>query len=320
MFCLILTLTACGGVADSFDPNSSGEGPPADVPPNPVAKALVQTDLQQLNELSPAGGQNFDRTFPFGYFSKIFGGYTGQDVLHYLSDRIHLFSDRSDLRISPNSFRYTGWITDPINEGGTPSVDFAWGIQSQRVQLGAANFGVQLWLQGLIDGVQFRGSVDGTRFVVDSSRVGIMVIGSGYKEALDQVSLPPAFRQSILVHEARHSDCTGGITQADITLARNAHSSREFEAAFKSRSCGHLHVFCPPGHEYHGLPACDHDPWGAYAIGAIYSKATSSTLSGVDREIMMINTADSISRLLYDFDAMIAGKFGTPDMSSAGLR
>jgi hypothetical protein len=154
---------------------------------------------------------------------------------------------------------------------------------------------------------------DGTMTPVLSPRVGIVQLGDLYRSeaflASKDLSL---MRMGILVHEARHSDCTGGLAQSD--LNRLATGARP-----ESKSCGHSHVPCGPGHEFAGLYACENQPWGAYFTGAVYNGALAETCEGCteyERQIALIDHYDSTSRIApATLKAMLDGSLGMPDMS-----
>ena len=168
---------------------------------------------------------------------------------------------------------------------------------------------------------------------LDASRVGIIKLGDVYSEMRVDVRAPSlkqpnAFkptsfispvmkrvvRQSILVHEARHSDCTGGITAAEI-------ESFLKKGVILNSQCGQLHVMCPKGHDLEGFPACDGAAWGAYAIGGIFSATIAKTCSNCtedEKQAAYADAVESYSRVLVIED-MINGKAGKPDMSSSGL-
>ena len=145
---------------------------------------------------------------------------------------------------------------------------------------------------------------------LDSSHVGIIQLGAGYKEKF----APSIVRQSTLIHEARHSDCTGGIKRSVLDdLLKGIFP--------ENSSCGHLHVKCPAGHDYAGYMACDKGAWGAYAVEAVYGSVISKTCtncSETEKQIALISALDSVSRVLV-LDDMLAGRLGPPDMTSSGV-
>jgi hypothetical protein len=256
-------------------------------------------------------------------FSEIFGGVKASDVYRYLDERIHYLV--KDDFTNTIKFKYNDWVNDPDEEKK---------LKTQGGQVGAANIGTQLWLQSAVDA-----SPEATTFplgghavVIDSSRTGVFILGDGYTTStgVPFVGIPAEVRQSIVVHEARHSDCTGGITEQSLKELRGYRDYHETQAEFEQMSCGHLHAECPAGHSMAGLPACDspRDIWGAYAVQAIFleslvnqkiaeNKDSSFTLSAFG--IMSMMAMDSYDRLLYNAADLRQGKLGKIDLSSSGI-
>jgi hypothetical protein len=148
-----------------------------------------------------------------------------------------------------------------------------------------------------------------------------MLIGEGYvgstqsRDGKRTITFPPEYRQAILVHEARHSDCTGGISQTDLQTLRDAQNDDVTNALVAHMHCGHLHVKCPAGHEYAGLQACDNEAWGAYTVGEMYYRGVREdpNISGENRALADAVIVDYKSRSLVPRDGMA-------DMSSSGVR
>ncbi len=192
---------------------------------------------------------------------------------------------------------------------------------SSDAQVIAANIGGALWEMAAANGypnghVKFRDLT----LAIDNPRVGLMLIGPGYLRSVKTsdgtvIPIPVSYRQATLLHEARHSDCTGGLGKADLeTLKKNPGSNQ-----MENIDCLHRHVLCPAGHEYQFLPACDSKPWGAYTASAIFSAMSTQALTGQDKRIMQMKTADQLTRLLFDTDKMFSGELGPPDLSSSGV-
>ena len=283
-------------------------------PPTPTTRSsteLLQSDRDQIKTFSSVGPAQFD-TENAGLYSQIFGGPTGNDFNTYLDTRLHFYISDTDTEttISPGSAMAGGWAQDPDEDKN---------LKSTNAQVGAANVGITLWLGSLFSNTPVKLNYHGQTYPIDSSRVGIMLIGPGYLESVSSegktYTLPKAYRWSILAHEARHSDCTGGIGPDDIAIGKNAKNAHDFASQFTARACGHIHTYCPAGHQYHDLPACDSDPWGAYAIGAAFSRAMAKSLNATTRDwaFMMANAIDSETRALVP-------NTGIPDMSSSGVR
>lgn len=294
-------------------------------------KAVVQSDLNALTDESAIPLQ-FQDSRVTELFRLAFGGTDGASIRRFIDERIQYYLDPQDLfksRVLPAT-TYGGWSS----RSGAPTA-----VITDDVVDGASNLGSPNWFQGVLDGdtkvldlprlnLQIR---------LESSRVGIMLIGPGY--TLDpkpngvRYESTPLYRQGIIVHEARHSDCTGGLKQSDITAARSARYIDDFEATFENLACNHFHVTCPVGHALAGVAACDRHPWGAYAYGFLYAVAKNGPhLSRRERELLQYAAYDSVNRLLYlrssgpdrridlrKVEAFKKGRFGLPDRSSTGV-
>jgi hypothetical protein len=121
-----------------------------------------------------------------------------------------------------------------------------------------------------------------------------------------------ALRTSTLVHEARHSDCTGGMDSDDVGRIRAGGMPASTE-------CFYRHVDCPKGHPMAGLEACDEIAWGAYTMGALFSAALAkncTNCSEEEKQQALMVTMDGFSRVLV-LEAMMKGQLGDPDMSSS---
>jgi hypothetical protein len=171
---------------------------------------------------------------------------------------------------------------------------------------------------------------NGINIPIDSTRAGLMFIGPGYTDQLKvkdkegQIRVKPLsvlYRTAILVHEARHSDCTGGLTRADLAVLKQVFQGHRDMEDYNAIDCGHLHVICPRGHDYGGHPACDSKPWGAYAVGAVFAQGAAAAAASVKEQAELeADAVDSFSRLLIDLRAWKNGVYGLPDLSSTGLR
>ncbi len=251
---------------------------------DPALRERLDTDFIHLNKLGIDGSQSLR-------FGQIFGAADQDGVLTYLDERLgFIIPYEADLR--------PRLVFDEVDDGADPMIV-------------ATNVGTVLWMNaeaGSRRQLYFRFDKGAVR--VDSSRVGIIMLGKGYSESLD-----PIERIGTHVHEARHSDCTGGLSFADLRRVRENELPR-------SLSCGHLHVACPPGHPYEGLFACDEHAWGSYAVQAIFYATVARGCAGCserERQIALVAGADAASRVLV-LDAMLDGDFGDPDMSSSGLQ
>jgi len=253
-------------------------------------KALVISDYESLGKLPIDGGG-------VRYFDQVFSGKDSQAVFSYVMERVRYVLPRFTDVIG--RIRLDG---QPVDAGTTEIED--------DPRLGASNDGVWLWFVNVAEPGNLQ-LVFGDRLLdIESTRVGIITLGPGYTKSLPQLA-----RVSVQVHEARHSDCTGGLPPSDVELLQAG------EAPLTT-SCGHSHVECPPGHEFAGLPACDDHAWGAYAVEMLFAEAVGShcpKCTEEDRQIGMIIALDSSTRILVLKD-MLEGRLGQPDMSSAGVR
>ncbi|MFL5784111.1 MAG: hypothetical protein ACJ76H_05845 [Bacteriovoracaceae bacterium] len=246
---------------------------------------LSPTEKQALDASTSALGRIPINGNSIGGFSQAFGGSGSGSVVSYFEKRVH------------------------YAVSGNTALDERIVLHAGAAAFAATNIGSALWVESVVNGTGTEGFViNGKTIQITSSRVGIMQFGPAFTsvDTLQQVNT--------LVHEARHSDCTGGIS------AEELNSMRSTGQALPTMECGHFHVLCPPGHAFAGLPACDPIPWGAYAIGAIHSLAISRTCtscSETDKAVAESEAADSFSRLLYSTQDLLSGKLGSPDMSSS---
>jgi len=308
LFALVSVILCAGCSAPSDDVSDTTVSP----------QEMVVNDLHKMNDYTSPSVADFDLQNR-NLFSAIFGGENGAALRTYLDARIHYYYTPSELasfRSQPADFIHKGWYTDAAKQT-------VFGAEGKAV-LGAANIGTQLWLSGLVDQTPVTVFAEDRTIPVSDSRVGLMLIGPGYDAFIhatngNDYEVPSGYRQSILLHEARHSDCTGGISEDDLNVLRMSPNAQWTDANFKDRECGHLHTYCPPGHDLAGKLACDDLAWGAYAVQYVYVQATINDYVGADRAIMEATLADLRSRLLFDVDDMMMGQMGAPDMSTSGV-
>jgi hypothetical protein len=294
LFSLVSALAACGGGSK----DSGGGG--IDLHATPAEK-LVISDLQGLQDIDEKAMDTYDRQNN-GLFTAIFGGTKISDVQNYLNTRAHYFALENHI----HTFQERTTLMRRLDADGP--------------QVIAKNMGTGLFIAGVAVGHPMAFTIDGqvTQPVeVTDSHVGLVILAGGYTDkALRNgkiVTIPPLFRQMTLMHEARHSDCTGGISNDQLTALRTARTEDEAAAVLEDlHFCGHSHVICPSG-DYKGMAACDNESWGAYMVGSVYAAA--SVLPDGDARAWnyaQMLAEDSKSRLLVPVT-------GTPDMSSTGL-
>jgi hypothetical protein len=278
----------------------------------PVAR-LIRNDLASLQNLDTSGFQTYDQQTQ-GAFSEIFGGTARENVLNYLNQRVRFYALASDVNVSP------AILNQSVDSNRDPNTRRQ--MNAAGVQVVATNVGTVLWLEGLVGDypVTFtiRGEVN-TPVRVTSTRTGLVVLSTGYVDKMindqgQELTLPPAYRQMTLMHEARHSDCSGGISRADIANLKLAASAGGASLTQVLHGCGHTHVICPRGHQYQGLAACDGEAWGAYQVGAVFAAAVASS------RYADVNTWEFTKALYLDSkNRVLVSRTGRPDMSSWGL-
>lgn len=290
--------------------SSSPEGQPKPLD----LKRLASTDLGSISGFRSTGLTSYDQDH-HSNFTKIFGGATGADVQNYFHARIKYLvtADDQDVSVSPsNILDPQGWNSDPSQSQR---------LSSDHAQIGAANIGGEIFLSGRFQGETPELSIDGQSFAMTTPRQGIMIFGPGYQAQVQvkgkMIDIPAIYRQAILIHEARHSDCTGGVPQAAIDLAKASFSPQDFSKSFnKLTRCTHLHEYCPSGSQYEGLAACDSESFGAYGVQSIFEDAYIAQLedtdSTIDWEVAESLLSDSQSRLIN-----VWATDTTPDMSSS---
>ncbi len=304
---LMITVLSCGGGSGG---GGGGGGRPNDVDIGNLPEGETNDGsggsssrparLVYDSELSPAERQALDEsTEAMGLmainggsvkgFSQAFGGNSSSNVVRYFEKRVNYALSGS-----------TNIESRIISEHIIPGINAG--------ELLASNEGLSLWLIPIIQGSDKVTVLINDRPVkVTSSRVGIMKFGPGYvqRATVNQVNT--------LVHEARHSDCTGGLRADTLESYRAGNFTPE------NKSCGHTHAICPRG-DLAGLAGCDSQPWGAYAIGGIYSLAVAKSCTNCSpqiKSVAMAEALDSLTRLLYDPVDLLEGRLGRPNMNSS---
>ncbi len=217
--------------------------------------------------------------------------------------------------------------------------------QSATVGTIASNLGASLfWLwkaspelvSATLNRYRLKGPGFPSGFYTDS-RSGIVDLGL-------YARLPMVQRMKNLVHESRHSDCTGGISLGDLQKEREmnarlqqaqaAHDqgneplalelTTQAQAIGNSKQhieCGHLHAICgPESGDYAGHAACDHKAWGAYTMGAVFlnhlvNNCENCTETQHQNALMMFQ--DNAARLNTGWTSVADGSAGSPDLSSS---
>lgn len=268
-------------------------------------EATLQSDLKGLVSLQ------IESSDP--WFRKIFGGASAQNVTAYLDDRINYFIP---------------WTVNiPASVWPAPYFPPPAEVQDASGKvvgaLGAYNIGTDLFFVNIkywddYTTYYLLGSF-GRRLKLESTRVGLIEIGPRYFERLDpadpnrKIPTSRIERMAFLVHEARHSDCSGGLNRSDIEQVR-------FSRPIQNAQCGYSHVKCPAGHKYENLEACENVSWGAYAVESVFLAAVINSCKNCSaEEIQQAKDLlqDRQSRVL-NWNELLAGRAGEPNMTSAG--
>lgn len=307
-FALCLSALGMGCSSSNNNNSNAGQGQTTDL------HALYSSDVAAFAKIQSSDLVNFDLEFN-NIFSKIFGGDDAASVQQYYNERIHYAFTEDEINngtMTPDlSSGSQGWST-PSNSTPMPA----------GVQVGALNISTGIWLEGLLAGQSITLEIQGQTIPVTSSRTGVIMFGDGYEDTVkddkgDTFTIPAAYRQAILVHEGRHSDCTDGITTQELQLMREATSEEDFEKKIPLPHCGHLHILCTSG-TYEGLAACDAERYGAYTVGEIYEAAMiGSQTDEISKKILQASVVDYASRYIKTNPS--APDEQSPNMTSGGL-
>lgn len=209
------------------------------------------------------------------------GGNAGSDIKKYLNERVKFISGQ--------------WLLDEAEKSTiTPLNVFGADNKSGVV---ASNLGIALWLHSMAN---FSGpgkvTLQGKEFKLNSGRVGIIVLG----DAFNIPGREDFNRLLTLLHEARHSDCTTGLDETDLSLIQTGNITG---LQAKNPSCGHLHEDCPAGHDLEGVPACDSHAWGAYSMSWVFAQNFLDRCDGcteLEKETLSIAVKDARTRLINE--------------------
>ena len=288
----IVTVIAFSGCKDPGSLNKK-----VSIKIDPAMKArtvrILKSDIKKMLKMKfKDASSGEDDVITLNWYKKVFGGDSAVHALKFLDERINYV------------------VPDGISLNDRVRV-----IQPSLAAVTmASNIGMALWfLQKTYEPKRLLFKLGKAEMPLESSRIGIIKLGEGYLLGrINGIPLNPIVRSGILVHEARHSDCTGGIWKSDIERLKSNQLP-------ENKMCGHLHVMCPEGHTMAGLPACDAQPWGAYSIAGIYyGRVAKKCMNCSEREkqIAQIHALEQFSRVM-PIKEMLDGKTAQPDMSSS---
>ncbi len=306
---LLILVSACGRETNK-DKCSRPDG-------HPVEDVAAQ-DIASLSSFNSVGAIEFDRENN-NTFSQVFGGTSGKHVSKFFSDRIETWAvgNPSDVFVfSANNLKYENWLKPKS------SVKSAITEPAMVGSVLAFNLSPLLWIQMLLENHPYIVVyVKGETVSIQSIRDGLMVITENYPQyyqanQCDWKEVPQTERQAILIHEARHSDCTGGISVAELEILRSAENKEDAFTKFQNRRCGHLHVKCEHLPELKGVEACDRHAWGAHAVQSVFlGAAILNTQDQTAKQRLKSTFLEMMSRI----DLPDSEKAVPPDMSSSGV-
>lgn len=287
-------------------PRISTSSPP---PSGPPPKDLVTSDLTSLDSMDNTGLVWVDQKFAGRPITALFGEASGAAIHRFINARLHYYFTQEDLKQVTAS-----------NEGAARQmnkIDDTPGERARGLVTVARNIGADLWLLSLENGLNLDLQWGGTDIPVRSPRAGLIKLGDGYQYSLAYngklTVLPVGFRQAVLAHEARHSDCAEGFSGGQLARLRYTKGNGRV-----TKMCTYSHAICPEWMQYyHGTGACDEVPWGGYTVELLVDLAASRVAQGDDRAFLDIQVIDKQARLLFDVGdvgAMLNGDLGPPNL------
>ena len=255
-------------------------------------RSLFREDIKFLQSIT-------FKSKPESYFYKAFAPNGTIDLLKFVDDRVGFIIGMNTTIDS--RFSYTAETA--ANSGKAVTI--------------ATNIGTAVWLETIAQKRPIEFFINNTSIPVTDPRIGIVRLAEGYTN-YDGEGRPmnPVARTAVLIHEARHSDCTGGLSERDV-LNLSAGQLPE------NRSCGHLHTICQGG-DYDGLPACDGREWGSYAMGWLYANEFKENCTNCNEAMQQTAKIVAIDALLRVGEgraaAMIQKTLPPPDLSSSPAR
>jgi hypothetical protein len=298
----LLSLTACKNLREKVDPPElqTGEARPAVPELNLnlsilVDNSLSDTEQKLLSEDFKFLQQIRFKPSPGSYFDKAFGRGSETSVIKFIDERIGYFIGA---KVDDNKrFGYTTAMKSENDKAVTI----------------ATNIGTAAWLAAIGRKRPISFFVNNSAVPVTDPRIGIVQLAEGYTNfAGSGRPMNALARTAVLVHEARHSDCTGGLKERDVLNLTIGQPP-------ENRSCGHLHTICTAG-DYANLPACDGREWGAYAMGWLYANEFAKSCENCTEAMLQtaaVVAIDSLQRIEKSTQiAMRQGTLPPPDLSS----
>jgi hypothetical protein len=262
-----MTLAGCG---------SSGGGGGGSAP---SGDARFKYDMTALSNSPMISAKSVDSQMN-GAITKAFGGTNNSDVRQFINERIkYVFHVAEALNFRVSAYNSLGQLEESGTLGEILGDDAK--PTSGQVNTAGMNIGAGLAAAEYDSGYEIKIQLPQGVLDAGSYRLGLVVITKYYSVIPDakgkEYATPLEGRASVLIHEARHSDCPNGNGSSD---------------------CGFMHRECASGAAA-GIPACDNSTWGPYAMGALYLKSTKNNhpVDSIEYAIIESMADDSFSRL-----------------------
>lgn len=217
------------------------------------SKSLSTTENEQLSKsLNAIKERQLNSKLVSKAFKKYFDGDQLGEVENYLSKRI-------DLVVSSQS---KFWLRSdaphipilPVMTGGGSSVS-------------TNNPSLLLWIGNRWSAQPVTQPLEEISAMGTKKDSKVVQIGTDFGKYF------PLYGLSLLVHEARHSDCEGGLPAADLSRWKNSTDLKELSYSLAKSTCGYSHSMCPAGTLNAGKMNCDTSIKGPYTYQYVFNRA-----------------------------------------------
>jgi len=214
-------------------------------------------------------------------FLKNFGSLEGKALREFVSQRVHNFASSDFFYIRPENGRYTDWLRlIGFDEEGYGSL--------------AYNEGMLFWLLGLLDNTTFFSVLfSGVKIMYDSPSSLVVLNFKNYQK------LNRVVRQSVLIHESRHSDCNVNISPHDLQMIRMAPSFEYWRSRWDKPSCGYFHSVCHMRVSFMDVAQCDAVADGPLGLQSLFLAAMilNPRLDSMTKNILSESFYEHFSRI-----------------------
>lgn len=216
---------------------------------DPMPRAAIASISNALFVAKKHRFRNVTGTHPFLRF---FGSDSIQAVFGFMKDRIHHFGVmNADFEVSGNGLR-----TYAMNTGS-----LLWQLKNSN------------YISAIRVGGNRVDSIDSPRYGLIELSPSTLISANETKE----IDAERFWHLSAFVHEARHSDCSGGVNSDQLSDMKTLPAS-----------CTYTHVACKMGTPIQGKLACDGNFWGAYSAEYIVLDAIATTCADCNRATLWL--------------------------------